>query len=91
VTPGPLAPARELYAALLFERGMAAEALSAYEAGMAREPNRYRGLAGAARAAEVLGDQAKARTCYAKLIALTGESNSDRPEVATAKQFLARR
>jgi hypothetical protein len=31
VTPGPLAPARELYAAMLLDQGMAREALAAYE------------------------------------------------------------
>ena len=48
VTPGPLAPARELYGEMLLERGMAQGGLVAFEATMAKEPNRYRGLAGAA-------------------------------------------
>ena len=64
VTPGPLAPARELYGAMLLERGMAKEALAAFEATMAKEPNRYNGLAGAAQAAEMLGDKAKAKAQY---------------------------
>jgi Tfp pilus assembly protein PilF len=91
VTPGPLAPAREMYGELLLERSMAREALAAYEQTMAREPNRYRSIAGAAKAAEALGDTEKARTYYTKLLALTSESNSDRPEVAAAKQFLAKK
>jgi tetratricopeptide (TPR) repeat protein len=89
VTPGPLAPARELYGDMLLARGMAAEALAAYEATMAKEPNRYNGFAGAAKAAQALGDKAKARTYYEKLIALTADSNSDRPELAAARQFVA--
>ena len=48
VTPGPLAPARELYGEMLLERGMAKEALAAFEATKAKEPNRLRGYAGAA-------------------------------------------
>jgi hypothetical protein len=32
VTPGPLAPARELYGVMLLDRGMAKEALAAFEA-----------------------------------------------------------
>ena len=40
VTPGPLAPTRELYGAMLLERGMAKEALSAFEATLKKEPNR---------------------------------------------------
>ena len=40
VTPGPLAPARELYGVMLLERGMAKEAVAAFEATKAKEPNR---------------------------------------------------
>jgi hypothetical protein len=61
VTPGPLAPARELYGAMLLERKMAREALAAYEGTLAKEPKRYNALVGAARAAELLGDLAKAK------------------------------
>jgi hypothetical protein len=89
VTPGPLAPARELYGDMLLERGMAKEALAAYQATMAKEPNRYNGFAGAAKAAAALGDKATARADYEKLIALTADSNSDRPELAAARRFLA--
>ena len=70
VTPGPLAPARELYGEMLLDRGMAKEALAAFEATKAKEPNRFRGFLGAAQAAEKLGDKAKAKDNYEKLIAL---------------------
>src|SRR4051794_18941018 len=73
VTPGPLAPARELYGEMLLEGGMAKEALAAFEASKAKEPNRFRGYAGAARAAEKLGDSAAAKANYEKLIALVGK------------------
>jgi tetratricopeptide (TPR) repeat protein len=89
VTPGPLAPARELYGYMLLERGMAKEALAAFEATQAKEPNRYHGYAGAAQAAEKLGDKAKAKANYEKLIALTNGSDGDRPELAAAKRYLA--
>ena len=46
---------------MLLERGMAKDALVAFEASMGKEPNRYNGFAGAAKAAEVLGDKAKAK------------------------------
>ena len=59
VTPGPLAPARELYGAMLLERGQARDALAAFEAALVKEPNRFNGLAGAAKAAEALGDTAE--------------------------------
>ena len=90
MTPGPLAPARELYGEMLLEHGMAKEALAAFEATKAKEPNRFRGYAGAAQAAEKLGDKAAAKANYQKLLALVGETKSDRPEVKAAHQFLAK-
>ncbi len=64
VTPGPLSPARELYGFMLLERGMAKEALAAFEA-------------------------TKAKENYQKLIALAATSDSDRPEIAAARKFMA--
>jgi tetratricopeptide (TPR) repeat protein len=91
VTPGPLVPARELYGALLLERGMASEALAAYEEALRKEPNRFQSFAGAAIAAERLGDTAKARAYYARLVAMTGSANADRRELVAARQFLERK
>jgi tetratricopeptide (TPR) repeat protein len=89
VTPGPLAPARELYGQMLLDRGMAKEALAAFEATKAKEPNRFRGYAGAAMAADKLGDKAAARDNYQKLMALNANAETERPEVAAAKKYLA--
>lgn len=58
VTPGPLAPAREQLADMLFERKRYADALAEYRAALTREPNRYRLLRGAMRAAAASGDSA---------------------------------
>jgi tetratricopeptide (TPR) repeat protein len=89
VTPGPLTPARELYGAMLLDRGMAKEALAAYEATMVKEPNRFNGFVGAAKAAQALGDSAKAKAIYEKLVALTAGSNPERPALAAARAFVA--
>ena len=89
VTPGPLAPARELYGFMLLDRGMAKEALAAFEATKAKEPNRFQGYAGAAKAADTLGDKAAARHNYQQLVALTANADTERPEVAAAKKYLA--
>jgi tetratricopeptide (TPR) repeat protein len=89
VTPGPLAPARELYGEMLLQHGMAKEALVAFEASKAKEPNRYRGYAGAAAAAEKLGDKVKAKENYQKLVALAEAADADRPELAVARKFVA--
>jgi Tfp pilus assembly protein PilF len=74
---------------MLLERGLVQEALAAFEATKAKEPNRYHGFAGAAQAAEKLGDKAKAKENYQKLIALAANADSDRPELAAARKFLA--
>jgi predicted Zn-dependent protease len=74
---------------MLLERGMAREALATFESSQAKEPNRYHGFAGAGQAAERLGDKAKAKANYAKLVALAGEGAGARPEVDAARKFLA--
>jgi hypothetical protein len=61
VTPGVPKPARELYGVMLLERGMAKEALAAFEATMKKEANRLGAIFGAAKAAEKSGDAVKAR------------------------------
>jgi hypothetical protein len=89
VTPGPLMPARELYGFMLLDRGLAKEALAAFEATKAKEPNRFNGYAGAAQAARSLGDTATAKANYEKLLALASGSDSDRPTLAAARTFVA--
>nr|WP_275189388.1 hypothetical protein [Bradyrhizobium sp. CSA112] len=89
ITPGPLAPARELYGFMLLDRGMAKEALAAFEATKAKEPNRLQGYVGAAKAADTLGDKAAVRHNYQQLVALTANADTERPELAAAKRYLA--
>ena len=89
VTPGPPAPARELYGFMLLDRGMAREALAAFEATMAKEPNRFNGYAGAAKAAQSIGDTMKAKADYEKLVALAAGADSERPALAAARAFVA--
>jgi hypothetical protein len=88
VTPGPLAPARELLGQMLLERGMAQQALAAFETSKAKEPNRFHGYAGAALAAAKLGDKPQARANYEKLVALV-DAGAERPEITAARQYLA--
>src|SRR5215831_2506038 len=86
-----LYPMRELFAELLLESGQAAPALREFEAALKENPNRYRGLYGAARAAEAAGDQEKAASYFAKLVTLSKNADTDRPEIAQAKTFLAKK
>ncbi len=90
VTPGPLVPARELLAEMLLELKQPAQALREFEASHKVEPNRFHGLAGAARAAELAGDAAKAKTYYTQLVALAAKADTERPEVQRAKAFLTK-
>jgi hypothetical protein len=75
---------------MLLDRGMAKEALAAFDATKAKEPNRFRGYAGAAKAAEKLGDRATAKANYQKLIGLVGKTKSDRAEVKAAYQYVGK-
>ena len=90
VTPGVPTPARELYGAMLLERGMAKEALVAFEATLAKEPHRLGAEIGAAKAAEKMGDTAKARAHYAAVVALGEAADPVRPEIAAARAFVAK-
>jgi len=87
VTPGPIKPARELLGDMLIELGQPAEALKEFEASHRVEPNRFQGLYGAARAAELAGDSARARTYYGRLVTLGKDADADRPEIKQAKGF----
>ena len=89
VTPGRVLPARELLGDMLLELKQPSAALKEFEQSQMREPNRLRGYAGAAAAAEAAGDRDKARQHYAKLIELTRDADSPLPEIARAKTYLA--
>jgi tetratricopeptide (TPR) repeat protein len=86
-----LYPMRELLADLLLEAKRPAEALVEYTNALNQYPNRYRGLYGAARAAEATGDSARAREYYAKVIELSQHADGTRPELARARAFLDRK
>jgi hypothetical protein len=88
ISPGPILPSRELLGDMLLELGQPALALKEYEASQQREPNRFRGLYGAATAAVKSGDTAKAKTYYGKLAALAPRG-ANRPELQQARQYLA--
>jgi tetratricopeptide (TPR) repeat protein len=88
VTPGVPKPARELYGVMLFERGMAKEALVAFEATLKKEPNRLGAYLGAAKAAERSGDKAKAREYYQKVVAMADGADATRTDVADARASL---
>jgi len=91
VTPGPLAPARELLGDMLLDGGQAVGALRAYEATMAKEPNRFRTVYGGARAAAAAGNRTLAAKYYRQLVEISKSGDTDRPALKEAKAFLAQK
>jgi tetratricopeptide (TPR) repeat protein len=89
VTPGRVLPARELLGDLLMEQKRPAEALQEYELSQKREPDRLRGLYGAAKAAESAGDKGKAMSYFRRLAQITRGADGERPELREAKQYLS--
>ncbi len=77
ISPGPIQPARELLGDMLLELGRPADALKEFETTMKKEPNRFRALYGAARAAEATGDRRKARDYSRTLIEIC--KRADKP------------
>jgi hypothetical protein len=85
VTPGPLAPARELLGEMLLLLKQPAEARKEFEATMKKEPNRFRAVYGAARAASLMGDRVTARRYYAQLVKMCERADTPgRPELMEA-------
>jgi len=91
ITPGELLPARELEGDLLLTVGRYASARGAYEATLRREPGRSRSLFGLARAAELAGDVAAARTGYRAYLARMQQGDGARRELEIARGALSGR
>jgi hypothetical protein len=87
VSPGPLAPARELLGMMLIEAGRPTEALAALEATLIKEPNRFLTLVGAAQAAHAVGDHTKARQFYQQLLGVAASADSNRPALEQARAY----
>jgi len=87
VTPGPLAPARELYGFMLLEAGRAKEALVAFEAVTRKEPNRFLALYGAGKAAEAANQPATAKGYYRQIVKICADAAPDRPELVYARKM----
>jgi hypothetical protein len=84
-------PAREMLADMLLELSQPERALAEYEKSMQTDPNRFHGLAGAAGAAKLAHQPAKANAYYAQLLKNCDDGkHSDRPELHDAKIVLAK-
>jgi hypothetical protein len=91
VTPGPLAPARELLGEMLLQLNQPADALKEFEATLKKEPNRFRALYGAAKAAAAAADRAKAQTYYGQLVKICERADAPaRPQLIEARKGAGR-
>jgi tetratricopeptide (TPR) repeat protein len=88
--PYPIIPANELFGTLLMELHRPADAKERFLQALKRTPGRPRAIYGIAQAAQASGDRATAQQRYQEFLALWKNADADRPEVATAKEFLAK-
>ena len=89
VTPGEIIPADELLADLYLALNKPKQALESYEQNLKGHPYRFNGIYGAAKAAEKLNDIRLAVYYFDQLVKLSADTNSSRPEISEAKEFLA--
>jgi hypothetical protein len=87
VTPGPIAPAREMLGFMLLEANRPKEALVAFEAVTKKEPNRFLALYGAGKAAEATKQKSKAKGYYKQLVVLGVDAGTERPELQYARKM----
>jgi len=80
-----------LLAEALLEAGDAAAALAEFERVQETEPNRFRAIFGAARAAERAGDTETARRHYARLLDIAAAADTPRPELDRARASVGQR
>ena len=90
VTPGVPTPARELYGTMLLERGMAKEALVAFEATLKKEPHRLGAEIGAARPRRKWATRPRRAHIMPRLLRSRESADPVRPEIAAARAFVAK-
>ncbi len=91
VTPGPLAPARELLGQMLLQIHEPAKALTQFEATLKKEPRRFRSLYGAAHAAQLSGNGDLSQKYFGELLTVCAHADKPgRPEIVEARESLAK-
>jgi tetratricopeptide (TPR) repeat protein len=89
VTPGPLAPARELLGEMLLQMNEPAQALEQFEATLKKEPGRFRSLYGAAHAAELSGHRDASRKYFRELLTVCARADKPgRAEILEAERAI---
>ena len=91
ITPGPIAPARELLGEMLLQLNQPAAALKEFERTLKVEPRRFRTVAGAAKTATATGNRAAAKTYSAELLSIARSADKPgRAELVTARRIAVR-
>ncbi|MFT4564529.1 MAG: tetratricopeptide (TPR) repeat protein [Gammaproteobacteria bacterium] len=88
ISPGPLVAANEQLGEMLLELNQPVEALRSFRAAIAKEPGRFRGLYGAANAADAAGLKPAAKGYFAELVNSCANADADRPELIEARSYL---
>ncbi|MGB8324464.1 MAG: hypothetical protein WCE52_16010 [Candidatus Acidiferrum sp.] len=89
VTPGPLAPARELLGEMLLQLNQPTQALEQFELTLKKEPGRFRALYGAAHAAQLSGNRDAAQKYFLELLRVCRRADQpQRSELTEAQQFI---
>jgi tetratricopeptide (TPR) repeat protein len=89
VTPGPLAPTRELLGEMMLEMNEPAQALEQFEATLKKEPGRFRALYGAAHAAQLSGNRDASQKYFLALLTVCNRADKPgRPELIEAQRSI---
>jgi len=84
--PDLIKPSHELYGEILLKAGKAAEAQTQFDVALQRQPNRARGLLGAARAAAAAGKAELASAYYDKLSAIWKDADKNLAELREVQE-----
>jgi tetratricopeptide (TPR) repeat protein len=89
VTPGPLAPARELLGEMLLQMNEPGKAFEQFAATLKKEPRRFRSLYGAAHAAQLSGNGEASQRYFRELLSVCAHSDKPaRPELQEAERSI---
>ena len=90
ISPGPIAPARELLGEMLLAADLPGAALEEFKPAMNEEPGRFGALFGAAQAAERIGDMGLASSYYQTLLEICERADDEaRDSLIHARESIA--
>ena len=90
ISPGPIAPARELLGEMLLAADLPGAALEEFKPAMNEEPGRFGALFGAAQAAERIGDMGLASSYYQTLLEICERADDEaRDALMHARESIA--